>query len=189
MWPVERGRRESDFRVAPSTRFTCSGSGRNDNRLDFILGFSAWVLSGLSAVAWRVGMAAGLGEGAGSSSGGIRIMLSRSRATTLLGSAVSEISVRGARVPSLGSVVISSTVSGMVVASRGVLGRLRLAIWRPYRSRPARRGSISLEAMRWRTSPMEAWMADRSSGNGRWNVERRLLRCFGLAIGLRVVWW
>jgi hypothetical protein len=30
---------------------------------------------------------------------------------------------------------------------------------------------MSLEAMRWRTSPMEAWMAERSSGSGRWKVE------------------
>jgi hypothetical protein len=36
---------------------------------------------------------------------------------------------------------------------------------------------------------MEDWMAERSSGNGRWKVELRLRRCFGFAIGLRVVWW
>ena len=36
---------------------------------------------------------------------------------------------------------------------------------------------------------MEAWMAERSSGSGRWKVERRLRRWRGLATGLRVVWW
>jgi hypothetical protein len=80
-----------------------------------------------------VEIVAGLGEGVGFglSSAGICIMLSISRATALLGLAVSEISVRGARMPSSGSVVISSTVSGSIVASRWGLGRLRLAIWRP----------------------------------------------------------
>jgi hypothetical protein len=103
--------------------------GRNDNGS----GFPVQVLCRLSAVAWRVGIVAGLGEGAGSasSSGCICIMRSRSRATALLGLAVSEISVRGARMPSSGSVVISSTVSGAGAASRSGLGRLRLAIWRP----------------------------------------------------------
>ena len=36
---------------------------------------------------------------------------------------------------------------------------------------------------------MEAWIADRSSGKGRWKVERRLRRSRGLAMGFRVVWW
>jgi hypothetical protein len=36
-----------------------------------------------------------------------------------------------------------------------------------YRRRPARLESISLPAMRRRTSPMEDWMAERSSGRGR----------------------
>jgi hypothetical protein len=58
--------------------------GRNDNGS----GFREQVLCRLSAVAWRVGIVAGLGEGAGSSSGCIRIMRSISRATALLGLAV-----------------------------------------------------------------------------------------------------
>jgi hypothetical protein len=121
MWPVERGGREADFSTAPSTpprlallARSRSGFGRNDNGL----GFAVWVLCRLSAVAWRVGIVAGLGEEAGSSSVFICIMRSTSRATALLGLAVLEISVRGARVPSSGSVVISSTVSGALVASR-----------------------------------------------------------------------
>jgi hypothetical protein len=36
---------------------------------------------------------------------------------------------------------------------------------------------------------MEAWMAERSSGKGRWKVERRLRRWRGFSAGLRVVWW
>ena len=36
---------------------------------------------------------------------------------------------------------------------------------------------------------MEAWMAERSSGNGKWKVELRLGHRRGFAIGLRVVWW
>ncbi|HWZ00196.1 MAG TPA: hypothetical protein VNX17_03915 [Edaphobacter sp.] len=87
-------------------------------------------------MAWMVRMAADSGEGAGSGSSSVRncIMRSMSRATALLGFAVSEMSVRGARTPRVGSMVISSTVSGTVLvglASRWGLGRLRLAIWRP----------------------------------------------------------
>ena len=76
---------------------------------------------------------AGFGEwaGSGSFSVGICIMLSISRATALLGLAVSEISVRGARTPRVGSMVISSTVWGSVLVRVCGLGRLRLAIWRP----------------------------------------------------------
>jgi hypothetical protein len=61
-----------------------------------------------------VGMVAGFGE-AGSSSVSIFIMRSMSRATALLGFAVSEMSVRGARTPRVGSMVISSTVPGTAV--------------------------------------------------------------------------
>jgi hypothetical protein len=115
-----------DFSTAPSTRFTCTGSGRNDNGPDFPVQVSCRS----SAVAWRVGIVAGLGAGSGSSPGRICIMRSISRATGLLGLAVSVISVRRARMPSSGSVVISSTDSG-AGASRWGLGRLRLAIWSP----------------------------------------------------------
>jgi hypothetical protein len=36
---------------------------------------------------------------------------------------------------------------------------------------------------------MEDWIAERSSGNGRWKVERRLRRWRGLTAGFLVVWW
>ena len=36
---------------------------------------------------------------------------------------------------------------------------------------------------------MECWMAERSSGNGRAKVARRLRRARGFCAGLRVVWW
>jgi len=61
-------------------------------------------------------------------------MRSSRRATGLLRWVAWPTSARGARVPSSGSVVISSTTSmGSGLAWRWVagLGRLRLAIWRP----------------------------------------------------------
>jgi hypothetical protein len=58
-------------------------------------------------------------------------MRSMSRATALFGLAVSEMSVRGARTPRVGSMVISSTVWGSGFVRVCGLGRLRLAIWRP----------------------------------------------------------
>src|SRR5882757_9791343 len=47
---------------------------------------------------------------------------------------------------------------------------------------------MSLEAMRRRTSPMDCWIAERSSGSGRSKVDRRPRRWCGSAMGFRVVW-
>jgi hypothetical protein len=59
-------------------------------------------------------------------------MVSRSWAMVLLRFVAWPTSAGGARRPSSGSVVISSTVSGTDFAVGCCLGRLRLAIWRPY---------------------------------------------------------
>ena len=62
------------------------------------------------------------------------MIFSMRRPTRLLRSVNLPTSARGARAPSWGSVVISSTISmgsGLALRWAGGLGRLRLAIWRP----------------------------------------------------------
>lgn len=93
-----------------------------------------------------------------------------------------------AKGPCSGSIVTSWTVGSICSCATG-LGRFWVAIWRAYRSRPARRGSSSFKAMRCMMRPMEASMAERSSGIWRSKVLRRALRVHGLCAGLRVAWW
>src|SRR3954464_13464978 len=65
---------------------------------------------------------------------GSDMMRSMRRPTTLLRSVALPTSARGARLPSSGCVVISSTISmgsGLALGWVVGLGRLRLAIWRP----------------------------------------------------------
>ncbi len=134
----------------------------------------------MAAAPLTVGRMAGLGSGWSSASNLARHSLSISSRVTRRaakrrpvrvssrGTPGSGSSARRARAPWVGSVMTSSMTgcSGLEAAAGRGCGRLSEAIWRPKRRRPARRGSIWLVAMRRRTSPMESWMAPRSSGRG-----------------------
>ena len=51
------------------------------------------------------------------------------------------------------------------------------------------RRSMVLEAMRLRTSPMDCWMAERSSSWGMWKVRPLSSVDVARGAGRRVVWW